>query len=149
MTGSYDEMFQPRQPNWTQRVDPRPAPPEPAARTTEDGRYRAFGHTPSEDLETCDIAWWLGHDTPQGQEVQYRFLVRTAYVGDEQINLFLTDAIISIEGRNLRELRKRLSRRRVTFIQAFHPGLWPRPPEGDPIIERIRILYPGEASSTP
>lgn len=149
MTGSYDDFFQPRPPTWTQRIEPRASEPPPEAglhpRSGDEGQYRAFGFTPTEDLETCDVAWWLGHDTPQGQEVQYRFLVRIGYVGDEQINLMLTDAIISIEGKRLQELRKRLSRRRVTFIQAFNPKVWARPAEGEPIIERIGILYPGEA----
>lgn len=144
MTTNVDNMFQPNQPNWAQRVsEPRPPLAEPA-RTTEDGEYRAYGVTPTDDLDTCDIAWWLGHDTPQGQDVQYRFMVRIGYVGDEQVNLMLTDAIISIEGQNLRDLRKRLSRRRVTFVQAFNPKVWPQPPRGEPLIERISILYPGE-----
>lgn len=148
MSGSYDEFLRQSPGGWAQRVggDGRPADPPPSemARSTEDGRYRAYGVTPTDELEGCDIGWWLGHDTPQGQEVQYRFVVRIGYVGDEQITLFLTDAMIVIEGRHLRDLRKRLSRRRVTFIQAFHPGFWPKPSEGEPVVEKVRILYPGE-----
>lgn len=147
MSREYDELFQRQPGGWAQRVGselpPTPAPEAPA-RSTEDGLYRAYGTTPTDELEGCDIAWWLGHDTPQGQEVQYRFIVRIGYVGDDQINLMLTDAIISIEGRNLRDLRKRLSRRRVTFIQAFNPRVWPKPADEEPIIERVSILYPGE-----
>lgn len=150
MSRNYDDVFHRPNGGWTQRVGEPPAAPAPdePARSTEDGQYRPFGITPTDDLETCDIAWWLGHDTPQGQEVQYRFMIRTAYVGDEQINLMLTDAIISIEGRHLRELRKRLSRRKVTFIQAFNPRLWPQPGPDQPLIERISILYPGEAGAS-
>jgi hypothetical protein len=111
------------------------------------GSYKAYGHTPTNELETCDVTWWLTGQIPQGQEIQYRFLVRVGYIGDDQLHLMLTDAIIAIKGKNLRDLRKRLMRQRVTFIQAFNPGIWPRPPEGEPLIEKIRILYPGEASS--
>lgn len=147
MSRSYDDVFHRPNGGWTQRVGEAPpvtSPDEPA-RSTEDGLYRPYGVTQTDDLETCDIAWWLGHDTPQGQEVQYRFIVRIGYVGDDQINLMLTDAIISIEGRHLRELRKRLSRRKVTFIQAFNAKLWPQPGAGEPVIERIEIHYPGES----
>lgn len=147
MSSEYDDIYR-RGPGWTQRVgEGRPLPPDTPARSTDDGQYRAFGATPAEDLETCDITWWLGGATPMGQEVQYRFLIRIAYVGDEQIQLMLTDAIIVIEGKHLRELRKRLSRRKVSFIQAYHAGFWPPPPAGEPIVERIEILYPGEARS--
>lgn len=147
MSRSYDDVFNRPNGGWTQRVGEPPATPprDEPARSTDDGLYRPYGVTPTDDLETCDIAWWLGNDTPQGQEVQYRFIVRIGYVGDDQINLMLTDAIISIEGRNLRELRKRLSRRKVTFVQAFNAKLWPQPGMGEPVIERIEILYPGES----
>lgn len=150
MTDRYDDAIHRRPPAWTQRVDQRPpgqeAPPiaPDFGPSPQDGEYRAYGVTPTDDLESCDIAWWLGHDTPQGQEVQYRFVVRIGYVGEEQINLMLADAIISIEGRRLRDLRKRLSRGRVSFIQAFNPRIWPRPSEDAPIVERVTILYPGE-----
>lgn len=144
MTTDYDHAFQPAGPGWSQRIgDAHRTATEPS-RSTEDGRYRAYGITSTDDLDTCDIAWWLGNDTPQGQDVQYRFIVRIGYVGDEQINLMLTDAIITIEGKNLRDLRKRLSRRRVSFIQAFNAGVWQRPPHSEPLVERISILYPGE-----
>lgn len=146
MSRNYDDMFHRPNAGWTQRVgEPTEAVEDEPARSTEDGLYRPYGVTPTDDLDSCDIAWWLGHDTPQGQDVQYRFIVRIGYVGEEQINLFLTDAIISIEGRNLTELRKRLRRRKVTFIQAFNPKRWPiLPPPNEPLVQKISIHYPGE-----
>lgn len=145
MTGDYDSRFQRPEGGWAQRLsDPRASAPAEPLRSTEDGEYRAYGVTPTDDLDTCDIAWWLGNDTPQGQEVRYHYIVRIGWVGDEQINLMLTDAIITIEGQWLRDLRKRLSRRKVTFIQAYHSKHWPKPALGQPLVERIGILYPGE-----
>ncbi|MDO9223600.1 MAG: hypothetical protein Q7U20_07800 [Caulobacter sp.] len=144
MSHDFDEMFQRANGTWTQRVsDPRPNAPE-GEQAAGSGLYKPYGYTPADDLETCEIAWWLPDGTIQGQEVQYRFLIRLHYVGNDQLTLFLTDCVITLEGRNLRDLRKRLARRRVTFIQAFHPKVWPNPPEGDPLIARIGVLYPGE-----
>ncbi len=144
MSNDFDDVFQNRG-GWAQRVSEPRVQPEAVEQRPEPGAYRAFGYTPTDDLETCDIAWWLGGDTPQGQEIQYRFLVRVGYFGDECLQLMLTDAMIVIEGKNLRELRKRLTRAKVTFIQAFNPRIWPKPPEGEAIVEKVSLLYPGEA----
>ena len=150
MSRDFDDMF--RRPGngsaaWTQRLgETRPNAPE-GEQTAGSGAYKPYGYTPADDLETCEIAWWLPDGTVQGQEVQYRFLIRLQYVGEEQLHLFLTDCIITLEGRHLRDLRKRLSRRRVTFIQAHHPSIWPLPPEGEPLIMKVAVLYPGEFGS--
>jgi hypothetical protein len=151
MSGDFDELFQRRNGGWAERAGgARPTPQEPAADPApvpEEGAYRAYGYTPTDDLETCDIAWWLAGDVPQGQEIQYRFLVRIGYLGDDQLHLMMTDCIIAIEGKNLHELRKRLARRKVTFIQAYNSQIWAeRPVAKEPIIERIAILYPGEGA---
>lgn len=148
MSGSFDEFFQ--KGGWTERVtEPRasaPGAPEPAAHEAAvgSGPYKPYGYTPADDLETCDVSWWLKGEIPQGQEIQYRFLVRVGYLGDDQLHLMLTDCILHLEGRNLTDLRKRLARRRVTFIRAFNPKLWPAPKPDEPFIERITLLYPGE-----
>ena len=145
MTGDFDETFQRPGGGWANRVaEPRVAPPE-GEQVVGTGPYKPYGYAPTDDLETCDIAWWLKGQIPQGQEIQYRFLVRVAYIGDDVLQLMMTDCIITIEGRNLRDLRKRLTRRRVTFIQAFHPVVWPAEPvASEPFIGQITIQYPGE-----
>lgn len=145
MSNDFDEVFQNRG-RWADRVSEPRMQPEAAEPAAETGAYRAFGYTPTDDLETCDIAWWLGGDTPQGQEIQYRFLVRVGYFGDDCLHLMLTDAMIVIEGKNLRELRKRLTRGKVTFIQAFNPRVWSKPPEGEAIVEKVTLLFPGEVA---
>lgn len=137
---------------WANRVqEPRDAktagPPAEDEQAVGSGPYKAYGYTPADDLETCDVSWWLKGEIPQGQEIQYRFLVRVGYLGDDQLHLMLTDCILHLEGRNLTDLRKRLARRRVTFIRAFNPALWPAPQAGEPLIERITLHYPGEGGS--
>jgi hypothetical protein len=148
MNDDFDAVFGGGGRGWAQRVsEPRPAAPDPEPVFDSSAKaeaYKPYGFAPTEDLESCDITWWLAGDVPQGQEIQYRFLVRIAYVGDEQLNLMMTDCIISIEGQHLRDLRKRLTRGKVTFIRAYNARLWPKPPEGEPIVEKISILYPGE-----
>jgi hypothetical protein len=146
MSDDFDAIFQHPKGAWAQRVaDPRPAPEEAESAATVDAPYRAYGFTPADDLDTCDIGWWLTGDVPQGQAIQYRFLVRVGYIGDDQIHLMLTDAIIAIEGKHLHDLRKRLARGRVTFVQAFNPKIWSAPAEGEPVVTKVSVLYPGEA----
>ena len=73
--------------------------------------------------------------------------VKSAAYRHGQLHLMLTDCILHLEGRNLTDLRKRLARRRVTFIRAFNPALWPAPQAGEPLIERITLHYPGEGGA--
>lgn len=148
MTSDFDDVFQPAT-GWAERVaePPRAIEADGSAPAPADGSYRAFGFAPKDDMETCDIAWWLPGNIIQGQEIQYRFLIRIAYVGDDHLTLMLSDCIIDIEGKNLRDLRKRLARRRVTYIQAYNPFAWPKPPTNEPIIEKIQVLYPGELAA--
>jgi hypothetical protein len=107
--------------------------------------YRAYGHLATGDIcETCDVQRWLdGTDTPEGIEFQYRFLMQIGYMGEEEIKLYLPDCIIVIEGKSLRDLRKKLARRQVTLIQQFSSFAWasaPRP--GIALINAIQILRP-------
>lgn len=145
MSGSFDQFVE--RGGWAGRVqEPRQQPSEPDGeeKTVGSGPYKAYGFAPTDDLETCDVSWWLKGEIPQGQELQYRFLVRIGYLGDDQLHLMMTDCVLHLEGRNLTDLRKRLARRRVTFIRAFNPKLWPAPKPEEPIIEKITLLFPGE-----
>jgi hypothetical protein len=42
----------------------------------------------------------------------------------------------------LHDLRKKLARQEVTFVQEFNPLLWPQgaPPRGEPVITRVMII---------
>jgi len=105
--------------------------------------YRAYGALAAEGIaETCDIQGWLENtQIATGLEIQYRFLMQIGYVGEEQLKLFLPDCIIVIDGMHLRELRKRLARRQVTFVKQFLPHVWKSaPPKGEPIVEKITIV---------
>jgi hypothetical protein len=105
--------------------------------------YRAYGAMAAEGIaETCDIQGWLENtQIATGLEIQYRFLMQVGYVGEEQLKLFLPDCIVAIDGMYLRELRRKLARRQVTFIQQYSAKVWPTPPpKGKPIVERIEIV---------
>jgi len=106
--------------------------------------YKPYGFLPSGTIgEGCDVRWWMeGTETIQGIEFQYRFLMQVGYVGDQELRLFLPDSIVVIEGQRLTDLRKKLARRMVTFIQQHNPRVWGLPPTDEPTIERVQILRP-------
>lgn len=148
MTHEFEEFLSRPHTSWTGRTGKAPAPS--AQPLTDDielepsGGYKAFGSAPGDDIESCSIAWWLTADVPQGQEVMYRYLMRVGFIGDDELHLMLTDCLIHIKGRNLGELRRKLARRKVTYVQAFNPNTWPAPPADQPLIDRITLLYPGD-----
>ena len=111
--------------------------------------YRAYGAMVAEGIaETCDIQGWLENtQVATGLEIQYRFLMQVGYVGEEQLKLFLPDCIVVIEGSYLRDLRKKLARRQVTFIQQYSSRVWNSAPrEGETIVENITVLRPDAKS---
>ncbi len=124
-------------------TSPPPKVEAPAQPTdTTDGQYRPYGSlTTGGIIEGCDVQRWMdGTDIPEGVEIQYRFLTQIAYHGEEQLKLFMPDCIVVIEGKHLRDLRKKLARRAVTFIQQFNARVWLPPPDGQPIIDSIEII---------
>lgn len=145
MTDDFDAIFgaRPRQ-SFTERLGPQPTPqPDPPRPDAEEdsGIYRPYGFLPSNTVgEVCEVRTWMdGTDKPQGVVFQYRFLMQVGFVGDEMLKLMLPDSIVVIEGRQLTELRQKLSRRMVSFIQQYTPRVWIMPPTG-PSVERIEIL---------
>ena len=107
--------------------------------------YKPFGFMPAGVGECCDVQRWIdGTATPEGIEFQYRFLMQIGYVGDEQLKLFLPDCIVVIDGVHLRELRKKLARRQVTFIQQFSPLVWSRSNVEGAIIRSIAVIRPDQ-----
>lgn len=152
MNDDFDAIFGGRptpkaKPTFTERFAPQPAAAASAAPAhegaTTSGVYKPYGFMPAGVGESCDVQRWLaGTDIAEGIEFQYRFLMQLGYVGEEQLKLFLPDCIVVIEGRHLRDLRKRLARRTVTFIQQFNPRVWTALATGEPVIDDIRILRP-------
>jgi hypothetical protein len=117
----------------------------PAESATDPRQYRAYGFLPTGNVgETCEVARWVdGTDIPEGIEFQYRFLLSVAYHGETELRLHLPEAIVVIGGRQLRELRKKLARRQVTFIQQWSERVWPGgPTSGEAVVESILILRP-------
>jgi hypothetical protein len=55
----------------------------------------------------------------------------------------LPDCIVVIDGKHLRDLRKKLARRQCTFIQQYSARVWPNAkPQGEAIVEKIEVLRP-------
>ena len=153
MSDDVDALFgeKPR-PSFTGRLyserQPLPGPPvaapEPAELSADAGVYRPYGFMPSNTVgESCELRGWMpGTVTEQGIVFQYRFLMEVGYVGDGMLKLVFPASIIAIEGQRLTELRQKLARRMVTFIQQYHPRQWPTPLEGEPLVERIEVVRP-------
>lgn len=149
MSDDFDLMFgsapKPR-PRFTERVGGAPAEEPPSAALGEGAAstaaYRAFGFLPAGVGEACEIAGWVdGTDIAEGIEFQYRFLMDVGFTGENELRLYLPNCIVVVQGRMLRDLRKRLARRTVTFIQQWNAKVWKeRPTEGECFIERIRFI---------
>lgn len=142
MDDDLDALFGAPKRSFAERVgrQPETAPPLDAQR--DDKGYEAFGVMPSGSItESCDVRFWAD-DKPVGVEFSYRLLLQVAYWGDEELRLHLPDSLIVIEGRNLKELRSRLGRRAVHYVQQHHPGIWPMAQPSAPVVERIEVLRP-------
>lgn len=150
MSGSdYDQVFgsSPKPTTYAERVGKTEAVGEIGEKETAigSGEYKAYGYMPSGNIgQTCDVQRWIdGTEVAEGIEFQYRFLVQVGYHGEEEIKLFLPDCIVVIEGKHLRDLRKRLARRQVTFIQQWSARVWPQAPaKGEAIISKIQVVRP-------
>jgi len=126
-----------------QRRDGKTGAPESAA-------YRPYGVLPTDSIsETCEVVRWIeGTEIPEGIDFQYRFLIQVGFVGEEQLKLFLPDCIVVIDGRNLRDLRKKIARRQCTFIQQYSARVWPAVPSaGEPVIEKIDVVRPSQSTA--
>jgi hypothetical protein len=130
------------------RGDAKAEPGEAKDESAAGAAYKPYGYMPSGGItETCDVQRWLENSQiAEGIEFQYRFLMQIGYVGEEQLKLFLPDCIVVIEGSYLRDLRKKLARRQVTFIQQYSSRVWrDAPAKGEPIIEKIEVVRPQPA----
>ncbi len=141
-----DQLFGDR-PSFRERVS-RPgaagSPAETAEQHAGSGVYKAYGYLPvGKVVESCEITWWMPMtEVPAGMDVQYRFLTRIGFIGDSVLHLMLTDCVVKIEGRNLRELRKKLANRQVTYVQTFNAHVHgASPSEAEPMVTNITILY--------
>jgi len=112
------------------------------------GPYKAYGFIPAGTVnETCEIIRWVdGTEIPEGIDFQYRFLIQVGFIGDEQLKLFLPDCVVVIEGKNLHDLRKKLARRQVTFVQQYSAKVWPSQSKMECKVERINIVRPTASS---
>lgn len=148
MSDDFDKMFGHRPitaPTFTERLGRGAADVPPAApRPSDPSAYRPYDCLKAGAVvEACDVQRWLDEtEVPEGLEFQYRFLLQVGYVGEELLKLFLPDCIVVIEGKGLRELRKNLTRRQVSFIQQYNPRVWALPPKGEPIIDSIKVVRP-------
>ncbi len=166
MTDDVDALFggrTPPRPSFAERVA-RPGPPiempaplqvpavmEPAEAPTASEAYRPYGFLPSNTIgEICEVRRWInGTTTPEGIVFQYRFLMQVAFVGEEMLKLMLPDSIVVIEGRQLGDLRQKLSRRMVSFIQQTNPRIWSNIDPTSPIVSAIEIVRPSELARLP
>lgn len=137
MTDRFAEFFaeQPKERSWAEGV--RPAPPSSPAAVEPDAKgYQAWGR------ECPDVGDVLEIRRKDGswKQINRAFLVGVDGTGDRLVSLVCTAFAVTLEGRNLGELRTRLKTRTIDYVQEFDPARWPEPPGGGPVIDRIDIL---------
>ena len=113
--------------------DPQPAPP-PAAPAAATEAYTPWGreHVDTTDIEIrCKNGEWAQMREP--------FITAVEGVSDTLLTLKATSGAITLEGRNLGELRRLIRHRKVDFIQEFDASRWPAPTGDMPLVERVTI----------
>jgi hypothetical protein len=144
----FDQVFGPTKPSFAAKLGrAEPAPPNGKAKdeSTAGAQYKPYGFLPTGTInETCEVVRWIeGTEIPEGVDCAYRFLTAIGFTGEEQLRLFFPDFFVVIEGQHLRDLRKKLARRQVTFIQQYNARVWrDSPRQGEPIIEKIKVVRP-------
>ena len=116
---------------------------EPHSDAVTAGVYKAYGFVPTSSIGmTCDVQRWVeGTEIPEGLEFPYRLMLQVAYVGQHHLRIHLPDCIIVVEGKHLTDLRKKLNRHQVTYIQQYSSRVWNAlPAKGETLIERISIF---------
>ncbi len=140
-TDAFDEMFAGRGPKpFTDRVG---RADDFATNRPTDGSYRPYGFLPASGIsQVCEVSYWMDHaDVAEGIAFQYRFLMSVRYTGHDELRLMLPDCVVVIEGHKLNDLRERLGRQQVTFIQEYSPRIWPTPPANDaPVVLKVRVV---------
>ncbi len=155
MTGDADDIFGRPKPSFTERLTgATPAPVSPMLRELPEGdfpisdvgsgAYKPYSYLPTRaggDYFDA-LSWTPGTTQPEGVSLQYRFVTGVYFTGTGTLRITTPDTAVMIEGRHLDDLRQKLNRRLITRIQQYHARLWPEPPEGEPLIERIEIARP-------
>ena len=160
MSGEFDSYFGKRgaaQPNshvdrvsQARREQPSGEPAQEVVLGTTD--YHPYGYMPT-GAPDCDVQMWnkLRADLPEGAMFDYRYvtMIRYAVVDPEArsmiIELLMPDSIVEIHGVHLDDLRVRLRRRQVSFIQEYSPMVYKIPadrlPAGEPVITAIFVHH--------
>lgn len=136
MTDKFAEFFgeQPSGKKWAEATATAPAravTPEP-----ESEEYRPWGR------ECPDVSDVLEVRRKDGswKQINRSFLVGVDGTGDRLVSLVCTAFAVTLEGRNLGELRSRLKTHTIDYLQEFDPARWPMPSGGQPVIDRIEIM---------
>lgn len=133
MTDRYAEFFG-EQPS-PKGVRPAPAGP-PVAPMAEGDEYRPWGRECPDVNDVLEVRRKDG----SWKQINRSFLVGVDGTGDRLVSLVCTAFAVTIEGRNLGELRSRLKTHTIDYLQEFDPARWPSPPASGPVIDRIEIL---------
>ena len=114
--------------------EPPLAPAAPTQPTAGAEAYAPWGreHADTNDIEIrCRSGEWVQMRDP--------YITGAEGVGDTIVTLKATSGAVTIEGRNLGELRRLIRHRKVDFIQEFDSGKWHAPAGNMPTVERVTI----------
>lgn len=111
------------------------AAPTPTTTVASAGElYAPWGreHTDTNDIEIrCRSGEWV--------QIRDPYITGAEGVGDTIVTLKATSGAVTLEGRNLSELRRLIRHRKVDFIQEFDPGRWHSPAGNQPSVDRVTI----------
>ncbi|WMS45345.1 hypothetical protein RDV64_23515 (plasmid) [Acuticoccus sp. MNP-M23] len=148
-------------PSHAERVAPqrsdgaRPQADTPIEHKIGSTDYKAYGVLTGGSSD-CDVRKWkeLRMDLPEGVMFDYRLLSMVSYSAldldgiEQEIDLMFPDCIIRLIGRHLDDLRLKIRRRQVSFIQEYSPMVYKTPvdrlPDDEPVITKIYVMQGGD-----
>ncbi len=129
MSDDLDEMF--RDPtlrrSFTEKVGGPPAKAEALPALPRDMKeYEPWGQMAGGRTdEGCTVyGWFDGTTVPIATDFPWRLYMGCDLYDDTELRILLPHRVIVIHGQKLDDLRQRLRRYGVSFIQQYHSGIW-------------------------
>ena len=155
MTDEIDEMFPDPtlRKSFTERVGGPPVRTDGEAlpalprgmKEYEPWGYQAGGRAD----EGCTVYSWVdGTTISTGTHFPWRLYLGCDFHDDTELRILLPHRIIVVEGQKLDDLRHRLGRQAVAFIQQCNPGIWNLTPETTRV-DRIQICQANDIVRRP
>ena len=151
MSDDPKDFFTKPRAGFAERVDPERTAEATTAYDVGSAEYKAYGVMPGGSAG-CDVRSWkaMRMDVREGVMFDYRLLMAIGYAEYDsgearlEVSLMFPDFVIRLVGRNLEDLRLKISLRQVSFVQQYSPMVHKvaldRLPPDEPVIEQIHFM---------